>query len=128
MYAEINDEPNFEHSSLTQTNCNPLTRSCDLKGEPVFSSLRQFFGEQLKALSHHQTPEHLPTSLGMGNKSKHRGAQVHCKCRIPPAEWPHRRPSTFLCLLKAAGTLMLRVKNFACTAQKNQLQRCLTQG
>ena len=72
--AEINDEPNFEHSSLTQTISNTLTRSCDFKDEPVFSPPKQSFGEQLKAVSHQKSLGHLPTSLGMDNKSKHRGA------------------------------------------------------
>ena len=41
--AEIKDEPNFEHSSLTQAISNVLTRSCDFKGGPVFSSLKAWF-------------------------------------------------------------------------------------
>ena len=50
--AEINDEPKFEHSSLTQTIGNALTRSCGFKNEPVFPSLKKSFGEQVKAVSH----------------------------------------------------------------------------
>ena len=60
--------------------------------EPIFVSLKQFIGEQLKAVSHLLTPEHLPTSFWLGNKSKHRGVWLRYKRRIPSAGWPPRRP------------------------------------
>ena len=45
-------KPNFEHSKPDSGKKNALTRSCVFMDEPIFSSLKQFVGEQLNAVSH----------------------------------------------------------------------------